>query len=207
MFRSIAKIAVAAAIVAGGYLVTQSSTEAQSLKSSFIAVGSDTLVPYGWVDFCKRYTGECATPALPAADVNYTAQTAKLMKRINSWVNNNIKAKTDQEHWGVVDRWDYPTDGVGDCEDFVLLKRRLLIEEGFPRQGLLVTVVKDERGEGHAVLTVKTSQGEFILDNLVDDVKPWTQIPYKFVKRQSQTDPNVWVDIGVETTAPLVVSR
>ena len=139
--------------------------------------------------------------------MNYTAQTAKLMKRINSWVNSNIKAKTDQEHWGVVDRWDYPTDGVGDCEDFVLLKRRLLIEEGFPRQGLLVTVVKDEKGEGHAVLTVKTSQGEFILDNLVDEVKPWNKVPYRFVKRQSQTDPNLWVDIGVETTAPLVVSR
>lgn len=207
MLRSIAKVAVATAIVAGGYLVSQSSTEAQGLKSSFISVGSTTLVPYGWVEFCKRYAGECSTKELAAADVNYTPQTAKLMKRINSWVNTNIKAKTDQEHWGVVDRWDYPTDGVGDCEDFVLLKRRLLIEEGFPRQGLLVTVVKDEKGEGHAVLTVKTSQGEFILDNLAEDVKPWRQVPYRFVKRQSQTDPNTWVDIGEETTAPLVVSR
>lgn len=207
MVWSITKIAVATAIVFAGYLLGQSSTRAQSLKPLYIAVGSSTLVPYGWVDFCKRYAGECNTKEVPAADVNYTAQTAKLMKRINSWVNSNIKAKTDQEHWGVVDRWDYPTDGVGDCEDFVLLKRRLLIEEGFPRQGLLVTVVKDEKGEGHAVLTVKTSQGEFILDNLVDEVKPWNKVPYRFVKRQSQTDPNLWVDIGVETTAPLVVSR
>jgi len=207
MFKSVAKMAVVLGIVAGGYFVGQSSTEAQSLKASYIAVGAPALVPYGWVDFCNRYAGECATRPMPALDVNFTSQSFKVIKRINAWVNANIKAKADNDHWNTVDRWDYPTDGYGDCEDFVLLKRRLLMEEGFPRQGLLVTVVKDEHGDGHAVLTVKTNQGEFILDNLVEEVKPWSRVPYKFVKRQSQTDPNLWVDIGEETSAPLVVSR
>jgi predicted transglutaminase-like cysteine proteinase len=207
MFKSVAKVAVVLGIVAGGYFVTQSPTEAQSLKASYISVGGPTLVPYGWVDFCNRYAGECATKPMPALDVNFTAQSFKVIKRINAWANANIKAKSDSDHWSTVDRWDYPTDGYGDCEDFVLLKRRLLMEEGFPRQGLLVTVVKDEHGDGHAVLTVKTNQGEFILDNLVEEVKPWARVPYKFVKRQSQTDPNQWVDIGDETSAPLVVSR
>ncbi|MDF2119578.1 transglutaminase-like cysteine peptidase [Roseiarcaceae bacterium H3SJ34-1] len=207
MFKSVAKLAVVLGIVTGGYLVGQSPTEAQSLKASYIAVGASALVPYGWVDFCNRYAGECATKPMPALDVNFTPQSFKVIKRINAWVNSNIKAKADNDHWGMVDRWDYPTDGYGDCEDFVLLKRRLLMEEGFPRQGLLVTVVKDERGDGHAVLTVKTNQGEFILDNLVEEVKPWSRVPYKFVKRQSQSDPNLWVDIGEETSAPLVVSR
>jgi predicted transglutaminase-like cysteine proteinase len=70
-----------------------------------------------------------------------------------------------------------------------------------------MTIVKDEHGEGHAILTVKTNKGELILDNLVAEVKPWNQVPYRFVKRQSQTDQNAWVDIGEPTSAPLTVSR
>ena len=114
---------------------------------------------------------------------------------------------SDLNHWAVVDQWDYPTDGKGDCEDFALLKRKLLIEEGFPRQALLMTVVKDNHNEGHALLTIKTSAGDFILDNLRPEMKPWERTGYRFVKRQSQIDQNVWVQIGDPTPAPDYVSR
>jgi predicted transglutaminase-like cysteine proteinase len=40
-----------------------------------------------------------------------------------------------------------------------------------------------------------------------DDVRPWTQTGYRFVKRQSQTNENVWVSIGAPTDAPAYVSR
>ena len=103
---------------------------------------------------------------------------------------------TDLEHWGVVERWSYPDDGYGDCEDYVLLKRRMLIQAGWPRQALLITVVRDKRGDGHAVLTVKTDKGEFILDNQHEEILLWSETSYRFVKRQSQTDPNVWVSLG-----------
>jgi predicted transglutaminase-like cysteine proteinase len=36
----------------------------------------------------------------------------------------------------------------------VLLKRRMLIQSGWPRKALLVTVVHDKHDKGHAVLTV-----------------------------------------------------
>ena len=72
---------------------------------------------------------------------------------------------TDLEHWGVVESWYYPDDGYGDCEDYVLLKRRMLMQAGWPREALLITVVRDKNGDGHAVLTVKTDKGEYILDN------------------------------------------
>jgi predicted transglutaminase-like cysteine proteinase len=96
----------------------------------------------------------------------------------------------------VVEKWSYPDDGYGDCEDYVLLKRHLLIKAGWPRAALLVTVVRDQRGDGHAVLTVRTTKGEFVLDNQVEKVLPWTETGYRFVKRQSQTDPNVWVQLS-----------
>ena len=89
--------------------------------------------------------------------------------RINRWVNETIKPMTDLEHWGVAERWNYPDDGYGDCEDYVLLKRRMLMQAGWPRQALLITVVRDKQGDGHAVLTVKTDKGEFILDNQNED--------------------------------------
>lgn len=207
MFSKLTKIAAVAAMLASGLLVMQSSTEASDGHAGYIAVGGKTLVPYGWVDFCNRYRGECDAANGGAQDLRLTPVTEKIMRRINTWVNSNVKPRSDDQHWGQVDRWDYPTDGFGDCEDYVLLKRRLLIQEGFPRQSLLVTVVKDERGDGHAILTVKTDKGEFVLDNLHDRVLPWSKVPYRFVKRQSQSDQNAWVDIGEPTAAPLTVSR
>ena len=94
------------------------------------------------------------------------------------------------------------SDGKGDCEDFALFKRKILIGESFPRQALLMTVVKDEHNEGHAILTVKINAGEFVLDNMNDEVKPSDRTGYRFVKRQSQTDQNAWVRIGDPTAAP-----
>jgi predicted transglutaminase-like cysteine proteinase len=113
--------------------------------------------------------------------------------RINTWVNETIKPLTDIRHWGVVDRWSYPGDGYGDCEDYVLLKRRMLIQSGWPREALLVTVVRNEKDEGHAVLTVTTDKGDYILDNQNKNILLWSETRYQFVKRQSQADPNVWV--------------
>ena len=97
------------------------------------------------------------------------------------------------EHWGTtLDHWDYPVDGKGDCKIYALFKRKLLVERGYPRQALLITIVRDLNGEGHAVLTVKTDRGDFVLDNLSPAVRPWSATGYQFFKRQAQDDPNVW---------------
>jgi predicted transglutaminase-like cysteine proteinase len=77
-----------------------------------------------------------------------------------------------------------------------LLKRRMLMQAGWPRQALLITVVRDKQGDGHAVLTVKTDKGEFILDNQTEEVLLWSETEYRFVKRQSQIDPNLWIALG-----------
>ena len=106
------------------------------------------------------------------------------------------------DHWGVVERWNYPDDGYGDCEDYALQKRKMLMQAGWPRPALLMTVVRDRNGDGHAVLTVRTDKGEFILDNEVDEILPWSDTGYHFVKRQSQSDPNVWVSLGEPQGTP-----
>ena len=125
-----------------------------------------------------------------------TAKAWKDLARINNWVNDTIKPMTDMDHWGVVEKWSYPDDGYGDCEDYVLLKRRMLMQAGWPREALLITVVRDKKGDGHAVLTVKTDKGDFILDNQEEQILLWSDTGYRFVKRQSQTNPNIWVSLG-----------
>lgn len=207
MFKALFKTIAFAGFIGAGFVALQSPSEATAAKSSFIAVGGSTSVPFGWVEFCHRNAAECPNDDQAALDVNLTASSLRLIGRINHFVNSSIDPVTDAEHWGAVDHWDIPTDGKGDCEDYVLLKRKMLIEEGFPRQALLITVVKDNHNEGHAVLTVKTNRGEFVLDNLNNEVKPWSASGYRFVKRQSQGNPNVWVSVGEPTSAPLAVSK
>jgi predicted transglutaminase-like cysteine proteinase len=174
-------------------------------RPAYVAVGEPTRAPIGWVEFCVEYKPECATKPSTPRDVVLTPKAWADMVKVNSWANDNIKPITDLEHWGVVERWNYPDDGQGDCEDYVLLKRRMLMQAGWPREALLITVVRDKKGDGHAVLTVKTNRGEFILDNQETQVLAWNKTGYKFVKRQSQSDPNVWVALG-EPRAPATVS-
>ena len=155
-----------------------------------------TQPPPGWLDFCARQPSECAGPTTAPAEVALSWKAWMDLVWINTWVNETIKPLTDIEHWGVIDRWSYPDDGYGDCEDYVLLKRRMLIQYGWPREALLVTVVRNERDEGHAVLTVTTDKRDYVLDNQNKNVLFWSDTRYQFVKRQSQVDPNVWVSIG-----------
>jgi predicted transglutaminase-like cysteine proteinase len=169
--------------------------DAAGERALFVSLGANSRPPIGWVEFCVETPQECSKAAAVPRDVVLTTKAWKDLVRVNRWVNEKIRPMTDIEHWGVVEKWSYPDDGYGDCEDYVLLKRRLLMQAGWPRSALLITVVRDKKGEGHAVLTVKTDKGEFVLDNQNEDILLWSDTGYRFVKRQSQSDQNVWVDL------------
>jgi predicted transglutaminase-like cysteine proteinase len=157
---------------------------------------SKATPPHGWVEFCARQPGECAGTTRAPRDLVLLGREAWMtLGRVNKWVNETIKPLTDLEHWGVVEHWSYPDDGYGDCEDYMLLKRRMLIQSGWPREAVLVTVVRNKKDEGHAVLTVATNKGDYILDNVTDDILLWSKTGYSFVKRQSQSNPNDWVSL------------
>ena len=173
----------------------------------YIEVAEVVPAPIGWIGFCASNPGECATiPSLPR-DVVLTPKAIEDLVSINRYVNEFIKPMSDFDHWGTMEKWSYPDDGYGDCEDYVLLKRRLLMRAGWPREALLITVVHDLRDGGHAVLTVKTDRGEYILDNQEAAILPWFKTGYRFLKRQSQSDPNVWVSVGDAKPAPATASR
>src|ERR1700676_1010038 len=162
----------------------------------YASLGDITRSPIGWVEFCAENPAECRGDASQPRDIVMSQAAWRDLLRVNRWVNETVKPMTDMDHGGVIEKWSLPTDGYGDCEDYVLLKRKVLVDAGWPREALLITVVRDKKGEGHAVLTVKTDKGEFILDNQNENVVAWTETGYRFVKRQSQSDPNVWVSLG-----------
>ena len=193
--RSIYEITILLAICAAG---TQLRAQPMPAPATGAAVGDVTRTPYGWADLCGRQPRECQVDVLEPADLHLTTKTWAVLEGVNARVNDEIEPISNLDHWGtMLDHWDYPVDGKGDCKIYALWKRKLLIDRGFPRQALLMTIVRDLEGNGHTILTAKTDQGEFVLDNMTGDIRPWQATGYKFVKRQSQNDPNVWVAVGI----------
>ena len=155
--------------------------------------GGRTSQPIGHYEFCQnapqecRRTGHAAPHALTEADW-------QRMVAINNRINTRIRPLTDLEIWGREEVWSFPTS-VGDCEDYVLLKRQQLMEAGFHPSNLLITVVRQPNGDGHAVLTVRTDHGDFILDNMVGAIEDWRDTPYTYLKRQSTAHAGRWETI------------
>jgi predicted transglutaminase-like cysteine proteinase len=151
------------------------------------------VAAYRWFA-CPERPDECVPGRFDDARVQVGPERMRELDAINRKVNAEIIAATDLDIYGENERWTLPKTR-GDCEDYALLKRHLLIKQGWPVGALLMTVVRDETGEGHAVLTVRTAHGDLILDNKFDDIKPWHQVRYTFLMRQSYIDPKVWVSL------------
>jgi predicted transglutaminase-like cysteine proteinase len=160
-----------------------------------MATGQRTSVPVGYIEFCRRRAAECRIRSGKMPPVLMTREMEDKLASVTKLVNRSIEPASDFAVHGMMEFWSYPDSALGDCEDYVLLKRQMLKLQGIPVANLLITVVKKKDGEGHAVLTVKTDKGDYVLDNLNDDVKLWSETGYRFLKRQSSTDTGRWVAI------------
>jgi predicted transglutaminase-like cysteine proteinase len=120
--------------------------------------------------------------------------------RVNKQVNKAIIFREDERTWGANDYWALPLEqGVrsGDCEDYVLEKRRALQAEGVPKEALSIALVITPWGESHAVLLVATQKGEMVLDNLSPWIVPWSETGYRWLTRQAPGgDAMTWVSIA-----------
>ncbi len=176
----------------------------QDAGSPYMRVFGVTPPPYGHVEFCLREPAECRDSIPEETRRSATPAAMAELDRVNRQVNAEIKPVTDREQYGVEDYWTLPRSGKGDCEDYALLKRQILMRAGWPASALLMTVVFDERKEGHAVLTARTADGDFILDNKVDTIKLWSKTPYHFVMRQSYLNARVWMSLDPKAAVPSV---
>lgn len=162
----------------------------------FMEMGGTTKAPVGHVQFCKENKSACRGSIAQPVVVKLTRDRWDELLRLNDTVNRSIRPVTDEKLFGKIEYWTYPRNGAGDCEEYVLEKQRRLIRAGWPRSALLITVAKDVKNEGHAVLTVRTDQGDLILDNQIEAVLPWYSTPYRYVKRQSTRAPGKWTGIS-----------
>jgi predicted transglutaminase-like cysteine proteinase len=166
--------------------------------------GNEASPLLGWIGFCERHPAECEVDANEPEALVLTDEVVGLLEAVNRHVNSSVKPMRDPDHWGQVDRWSFPDDGYGDCEDFQLLKRKLLVEAGLPRRALRMTVVIDGGGAGHAVLTLRTTRDDLILDNQTDAILPWQETGYRFVQRESTRSAG-WVFLEREAS-PLMTA-
>lgn len=162
--------------------------------SSIMRVYGQSSAPVGYIKFCAINPADCMRKDSNHRRVRLTPSRWRDLEEVNHIVNRTVVPVTDKELYGEIERWSYPKR-YGDCEDYVLLKRKMLADRGWPISSLLITVVRDERGDGHAVLTVRTAEGDFLLDNKREDVLVWHQVPYSYVKRQSYLNPSLWVSL------------
>ncbi len=175
-----------------------------AFAGSAMKTGGMTTQPVGHYDFCLQYPGECAQRSADGAPLELTRKLWSAMQKVNNAANMSIEPITDQNLWGISERWSYP-DERGDCEDYVLAKRKALMEMGVPASSLLITVVRQQNGDGHAVLTMRTTRGDYVLDNLEPKILLWSQTSYRFLKRQSEFDSGLWVSVS-DGRAPIVGS-
>lgn len=184
--------------VAACGLATTFASAAFAAPTNLVPAGP-TSPPIGHFEFCKSYPDECGPLGPDRGPMELTRDNWAKMLEINTQVNQAIRPDTDMNINGVEELWSYPRT-VGDCEDYVLLKRLMLIKKGFSPADLLITVVLQQSGAGHAVLTVRTNYGDYILDNLRGDVRLWSDSGYTYVKRQSSVNAGLWTKLGPGST-------
>jgi predicted transglutaminase-like cysteine proteinase len=175
-------------ILLGGVDVAGAQTPVSANADDFSARPREvsTGAIRGWVDFCRREPADCAVNTSEPLRIKMTSKIWATIQSVNSQVNRSIKQRTDREIYRADDVWTIPYNGEGDCEDFQLLKRRNLVQKGLPARAMRMTVVVDEKGEGHAVLTILTDKGDYVLDNKTSRITTVKNSRYRFVKRESQ---------------------
>jgi predicted transglutaminase-like cysteine proteinase len=160
-----------------------------------MATGDSAIPPQGFIGFCARYLQECMASSATPVVMTLTAARRAELEKVQADTNRALRPQADPRHV-----WDYPTDGTADCNKFALAKRRALIELGWPREALLLTAALTERGEGHLVLVARTSEGDLVLDNRLSSVVDWRGLPYRWLSRQSESNPTEWLKIVVADT-------
>ena len=175
-------------------LATPSLASSSQKASAFAREYSETLPPIGFVEFCQRNPENCEPEGLFKRRLSMTDEKWLLVRMVNAFVNGAIAPVTDDTLYGTPEYWTIPTD-AGDCEDVVLLKKKILLSKGIPEEALRITVVLDEHSEGHAVLTLTSSAGDYILDNRRNEIRAWADTGYTMLKRQSAQDPRKWVSL------------
>lgn len=175
-------------------------------NAAFIQTSGPTSIPYAALELCHRIGSACPRTETVEPAVRLTPALWKQLVTVNAYYNSTILPMTDMDQYHVADFWTYPDSGYGDCEDYQLAKQRELVKDGWPQSDLLMAVVRQKDGEGHAVLIVRTDRGDFVLDNQDSLIRLWSDTSYLYLKRQSQADASQWVGL-IDNHQTVIVAK
>lgn len=160
-----------------------------------IKLGSPTLPPLAYTVFCLRNEAECRSRrSFRGGPIRLTEERWADLKEINRAVNLAI-APLRNELGLAGEEWIINPDR-GDCNDYAVSKRHELLRRGWPARTLLLSEVIVSSGEHHLVLLVRTRSGDLVLDNLAPQIKPWSRVPYSWVRVQMPSHSRLWAAIG-----------
>jgi predicted transglutaminase-like cysteine proteinase len=195
-------IAAVAAFVAYAVWLTPAQTAfygfPRNLKPQVerLALDQPALQPMPHTLFCLRYRDECkvqGTVFRPGL-LSLNSERVQDLVSVNREVNRSISPRA---YPGAVlrDTWTLAPK-AGDCNDYAVTKRHMLLAKGWPSRSLLLAVVRTPSGEGHLILVVRVKQGDFVLDNLRYDIKDWAQTGYRWEQIQSPSNPQYWATVA-----------
>ncbi|MBE0414820.1 transglutaminase-like cysteine peptidase [Yoonia sp.] len=169
-----------------------STTAAQASEGVFLASRMTVAAPAGATDLCTTYRWACARADVA---VQISAEQLAFAAVLNRQINRDVRSISDQTQYRRPEHWALPTSRGGDCEDFALLKKKKLIEAGVNPQNLLVATVLDRDRNAHAVLVIRTPQGDYVLDNLHNRILHWQSTGYTFLRMQNPDNPVEWTAV------------
>lgn len=168
------------------------SPQAYATEGAYITAVSTSPPPSGAQQLCRQYSWACSSQRSVSLS---SQQEMKIVQQVNRQVNASTREITDQSQYRTREYWALPTTRGGDCEDFALLKKRDLINAGIDPNKLLIATVLDTRRNAHAVLIYRSAQGDLVLDNLTNRIKPWKTTRYLFLRMQDPRQPGRWVGV------------
>jgi predicted transglutaminase-like cysteine proteinase len=154
-----------------------------------------TLAPMAYTEFCIRYQDQCRQKTVfRGGPVNLTAERWADLREVNRSVNQDIVPERNER--GLAGEAWLINPNRGDCNDYAVSKRYELLQRGWPARALLLSEVVINSGEHHLVLVVRTGSGDLVLDNLTAQIKPWSRVPYRWVRIQMPNESRLWATIA-----------
>ena len=168
-------------------------TQFQAFAGQLLPVGRSIGAPVGFASACASYRWLCHEASAQARVRGPVEQAGMpLLRKVTRAVNLHVISTEDRSASGNGDVWTLPSNGRGDCEDYALQKMKDLIDAGFPANRLALSVVIGLRDENHVVLIARMDDGDYVLDNLNNAVKPWRATPYTFLATQDFRAKSTW---------------
>ncbi|WP_137132151.1 transglutaminase-like cysteine peptidase [Rhizobium sp. FY34] len=156
-----------------------------------IQVAQPVLAPFGFVSYCVKNQEDCQ-PATGPTTIGWNYGKLRELRSVNYQVNRSIRPVNDAAG---TDQWQASVSN-GDCEDYVLTKRRELLKRGWPASAMRIAVAMTPDNVGHAVLIVRTDSGDLVLDNRTNSILNWRETDLSWVMIQSGDNPLFWNNIA-----------